>query len=146
MRIRRVAALAATVLLAAPVAASGADTWHGTARGVQTRVRHHDEQTSPNLVWDDQQNYQVDLTFSLSIDDVSGVVAGTGTGRYTSSSWHMAGVNEHPAQDDPPKDPHFDCSPPIVGNAFAVQLGGTATSDAVTLRLAIPDAAETSED
>jgi hypothetical protein len=146
MRTLGATAVAAAVLLATPVAATAAGTWQGTARGTQARTRHHDEQTSPNVVWDDQQNYQVDLSLSFSIDDDSGAISGTGTGHYTTANWHMAGVNENAAQDNPPKDPHFDCSPPIAGNAFAVELGGSATADTVTLRLAIPEAAEASDD
>lgn len=145
MRTIGATALTAAALLATPVAATAAQTWNGTARGTQIRVRHHDEQTSPNLVWDDQQSYAVELSFSFEIDD-SGEIAGTGTGRYTTAQWHMAGVNEDAAQDDPPQDPHFDCNPPIAGDAFDVLLLGSATDDAVTLRMAIPDAAETSDE
>jgi Ca2+-binding RTX toxin-like protein len=145
MRLLGATALTAAVLLAMPATAPAAETWNGTARGTQTRVRHHDEQTSPNLLWDDQQSYAVELSFSFEIDD-SGDITGAGTGRYTTAQWHMAGVNEDAAEDDPPKDPHFDCNPPIAGTPFDVLLLGSATDDTVTLRLAIPDAAETSED
>jgi Ca2+-binding RTX toxin-like protein len=145
MRTPVAAALAAAALLAAPAAASGADVWRGTATGVQDRVRHHDEQTSPNVVWDDQQHYEVELSFSFTIDDM-GVISGEGAGRYTAARWHIAGVNEEAATAVPPKDPHFDCSPPIAADPFDVLLAGDATADTVTLQLLIPDAIETSEE
>jgi hypothetical protein len=145
MRTPVVVALALAALVAAPAAASAADTWQGTATGVQDRVRHHDEQTSPNVVWDDQQHYQVELTFSFTIDD-TGLISGTGAGRYTAARWHIAGVNEDAANDNPPKDPHFDCTPPITGDPFDVLLSGNATADAVTLQILIPDASEVGAD
>lgn len=145
MRTPGAVALAVAALLATPVAAPAADTWRGTATGIQDRARHHDEQTSPNVVWDDQQHYQVELSFSFTIGD-AGAISGTGTGHYTAAGWHIAGVNENAAGDSPPKDPHFDCSPPIAGNTFSVQIGGSATSERVNLQLAIPAASETGED
>jgi Ca2+-binding RTX toxin-like protein len=145
MRTPVAVALAVAALVAAPAAASGAELWRGTATGVQDRVRHHDEQTSPNVVWDDQQHYAVELSFSFTIDD-TGVISGEGAGRYTAARWHIAGINEEAATADPPKDPHFDCSPPIAAEPFDVLLAGDATADTVTLQLLIPDATETSEE
>jgi Ca2+-binding RTX toxin-like protein len=126
-------------------ASSAGATWHGTATGVQDRARHHDEQTDPNVVWDDSQHYRVVFSFSFSIGS-GGSISGTGTGHYTASQWHIAGINEHAANDNPPKDPHFDCMPPIRGNTFKVQVSGSATSSKVTLRLAIPAASEVGDD
>jgi Ca2+-binding RTX toxin-like protein len=145
MRTPMAVALAVAGLLAAPAAASGADVWRGTATGVQDRVRHHDEQTSPNVVWDDQQHYEVELSFSFTIDE-QGVISGDGDGRYTAARWHIAGVNEDAANGTPPTDPHFDCAPPISADPFDVLIAGDATADTVTLQLLIPDAAEISED
>jgi Ca2+-binding RTX toxin-like protein len=145
MRTPVAVALAVASLLAVPAAASAADTWSGTATGILDRVRHHDEQTSPNVVWDDQQHYGVELSFSFTIDD-TGLIAGTGEGRYTAAGWHIAGINEDAVNDDPPKDPHFDCSPPITGDPFDVLLAGNADGDTVTLQLLLLDANETSVD
>jgi Ca2+-binding RTX toxin-like protein len=145
MRTPLAVALAVASLLATPAAASAAETWRGTATGVQDRVRHHDEQTSPNVVWDDQQHYGVELSFSFTIDD-TGVISGTGDGRYTAARWHIAGINEDAVNDDPPKDPHFDCSPPITGEPFDVLLTGHADADTVTLGFLLLDASETSGD
>jgi Ca2+-binding RTX toxin-like protein len=145
MRTPVAVALAVAVLLASPAAASGADVWRGSATGVQDRARHHDEQTSPNLVWDDQQHYAVELSFSFTIDE-DGVISGEGAGRYTAARWHIAGVNEEAATANPPQDPHFDCSPPIGADPFGVLLAGNATADTVTLQLFVLDAIETSEE
>src|SRR5213592_4783014 len=100
MRSLGTAALAAAALLATPAAATAAGTWHGTATGTQVRTRHHDDHTSPNLTWDDGQNYGVVLSFSFSIDS-GGAISGTGSGHYTDARWHIVGVNEHAAQDNP---------------------------------------------
>jgi Ca2+-binding RTX toxin-like protein len=145
MRTLGAVALAVAALLATPVAASAAETWRGTATGVQDRIRHHDEQTSPNVVWDDHQHYEVELSFSFTIDE-TGVISGEGAGQYTAARWHIAGVNEDAANGTPPKDPHFDCSPRITADPFDVLLAGNATADTVTLQLLIPDATETSEE
>ncbi|HEY7149956.1 MAG TPA: hypothetical protein VH420_10980 [Gaiellaceae bacterium] len=141
------AAVCAATVLGAPssIAAPSANpTWHGTANGTQVRQRHHDEQTSPNVVWDDEQHYAVHLQFSFSIKD--GDITGTGTGSYSDARWHIAGVNEHAAQDNPPKDPHFSCDPPIHAKPFDFVVRGHATSKDVTLSLAIPKAAEEGDD
>ena len=145
MRMPVAVALAVAALLAAPAAAGAEDPWSGTATGVQDRVRHHDEQTSPNVVWDDQQHYQVELSFSFEIDS-AGLVSGTGTGRYTAARWHIAGINEDAANDTPPKDPHFDCSPPITGDPFDVLVAGNATADTLMLQLLLLDASETGDE
>jgi Ca2+-binding RTX toxin-like protein len=140
------AAFAVPTVAGAPAATSASSgTWQGTATGVQNRTRHHDDQTSPNVVWDDSQHYQVRLQFTFTIDS-GGTITGKGTGSYDAATWHIAGVNEHAAQDNPPKDPHFSCDPPITGKPFKVVVGGSATANRVTLSLAIPEAAEVGDD
>ena len=124
------------VLAASHTVAAGG-TWHGTAEGILVDdSKSHSGNPPDDLVISSVDNYQVELSFSFSVDS-SGTIAGTGNGFYTDAHWHLEGHNG--------KNGDFSCDPPVDGKRFPVVVTGHANGNAATLSLAIPDATETND-
>ena len=129
--------LPAQAVLAASHTVAAGGTWHGTAEGILVDdSKSHSGNPPDDLVISSVDNYQVELSFSFSVDS-SGTIAGTGNGFYTDAHWHLEGHNG--------KNGDFSCDPPVDGKRFPVVVTGHANGNAATLSLAIPDATETND-
>lgn len=127
-----------TALAAPQTAVAAAGTWHGTAEGILVDDSKSHSGTAPDdLVISSVDNYQVELSFSFSVDS-SGTIAGTGNGHYTDAHWHLEGHNGQHGD--------FSCDPSVTGKPFPVVVTGHASATRATLSLAIPEATETNED
>ncbi len=126
-------ALSVGSLTRAPADAVAGGVWKGTAEGILVGdgELHSGELDSSSVT-----DYQVELSFSFSLNGQSELVGG-GSGYYTDAHWHLYGVNG--------KEGAFDCSPPVSAEPFKVLVSGVASHGRVLLKLSIPDATETNE-
>lgn len=129
-----IAALAVTTALGSSDRLLTGGVWHGSAEGVLVKDK---EVNSGNVQWSNVSNYQVELTFTFSVNS-DGRIAGTGNGTYTDSHWHLSGVNGDKGS--------FDCEPPVSADPFAVDIGGHVSGSSGILTLSIPEATESNDD
>jgi hypothetical protein len=126
------------VLAASHASVAPGGTWHGTAEGILVDdTKSHSGSPPDDVVTSSVDNYQVELSFSFSVDS-SGTISGTGNGSYADAHWHLEGHNGTHGD--------FSCDPPVDGKRFPVVVTGHASGGGATLSLAIPAATETNAD
>jgi Ca2+-binding RTX toxin-like protein len=134
------AALVFTAFALAPApAAAVIGPFTGTATGLLDRYRHIDTQGSPEsrVVSDSKDIYKARFTYRFEIDDL-GNISGSGTGDYTSATWHLEGTNGEQGS--------FSCDVPMTVGAFKVRVTGRAGSGKLLVRFTLDGARESNQD
>jgi hypothetical protein len=110
----------------------------GTAQGgLEWKEHRVSRDNPPSLVLDQNGEDKGVFSFSFTVNRKTGVVTGSGTGRYTSATWHLE------LQDDAGT---FTCDVPIQTNTFRVKVSGKAVGGRIDLALSLPNALDTNDD
>ena len=120
--------------------ASSSDAWKLQIHGGLTQTDHYDNMaTDPqdHVVSDDEQDYfvTIDATFQIL---PNGSLVGGGNGKYTTATWSLMGENGQYG--------HFQCSPTITAQPFAVRVFGQVGSGrAISWELQLVNAQESNK-
>lgn len=145
LRRAALAVIVVSVVLVAPRdawAAKGGQTfaWSGEATAdVALSSIRDDKNPDPkqHVYIDSESGYQANLKFFFQIAP-NGSIEGIGKGVYTKLTWDLTGDNAD--------NGHFDCSPPVAGQPFAVLVHGQALGRMLRVQLILRNAFEDNQD
>jgi hypothetical protein len=123
---------------AAPAARLASNVYTGIAQGGVDRWRDRGKVSDSSYSFsNDTYRVRIDFTFTVSPE---GELKGTGTGQYTSLTWHLSGRNGSRGK--------FDCMIPVQGKPFNVNVFSAPGHQAPIYQLTIytGDAAEHNDD